>query len=198
MKTWFIQGRRVGPVPHDWRAQLAERLGERPRRLGAWVELALFGALECLDAAGEKALDDSVLLSVSSVHGPDIALRKSLDEAREGPPLPIGFLNSQPGQVLPALARYLRWRGDGRCLTTRHEHTALWLAGLRAGPGGLLLGWVDEDTPGRSDWLRLLPAVPSSPAKAAPFKALSIPSVTLVSADADALYIHHDENTQDE
>ena len=194
MRAWRITGRRIGPVPQDWRARLATRLGERPRRVGAWVELALFGALECLDAAGESALDDTALLSLSTLHGPDVALRKSLDEAREGPPLPIGFLNSQPGQVLPALARALRWHGDGRCLTARAPHTALWLAALRAGPGGLLIGWVDEDAPGRSDWLRLMPTELPGSLTPAPFEALASASVSIVAADAHTLYIASPEN----
>lgn len=44
------------PLPVDWRDQLAHRLGRRPRRVGLWTELAMFGARQCLDAAGEAAL----------------------------------------------------------------------------------------------------------------------------------------------
>jgi len=189
MKQWQIVGRRIGPLPVDWRARLATRLGGRPRRVGAWVELALYGALECLDDAGEAQLPDDALLTVSSVHGPDIALRHSLEEAREGAPLPIGFLNSQPGQVLPALAQYLDWCGDGRCLTTREAHTALWLAACSAGKDGLLLGWVDEDAPGRSDWLRLRPATHPRAVTPADFQQLSDSGIEVVSATADGLFI---------
>ncbi len=64
-KTWRPRDERlaghrahvaIDPLPADWRDQLAARLGARPRRLGAWTELAMFGALRCLDAAGETAL----------------------------------------------------------------------------------------------------------------------------------------------
>ncbi len=189
MKVWHITGRCIGPLPDDWRAQLAERLGGRPRRVGAWVELALFGALRCLDAAGERTLATDALLSVASVHGPDIALRASLAEAREGPPLPIGFLNSQPGQVLPALARYLGWQGDGRCLSTREPAAALWLAGVRAGAGGMLIGWVDEDAPGRSEWLRLQAAEPGADMRPGDFAALRDPALQFVAADAGRLWV---------
>ena len=189
MRRWQITGRHLGRVPEDWRARLASRLGSRPRRVGTWVELALFGALACMDDAGEATLDEAALLTVSSVHGPDAALRQALAEAREGPPLPIGFLNSQPGQVLPALARHLRWRGDGRCLTSRDPATALWLASPRAGAGGLLAGWVDEDAPGRSDWLRLVPAANGPALRRGHFDDLRDPSMTCVGADADGVWI---------
>lgn len=155
MKAWRITGHQFATPPDDWRTRLATRLGERPRRLGAWVELALWGARQCLDQAGEAQLPANALLSLSSLKGPDIALRNALAQAAEGVPMPIIFLNSQPAQALPALAQYLGWQGNGRCLTTREAALALQLVCLEAGSDGLLAGWVDEDAPGKSIWLRL-------------------------------------------
>ncbi len=158
LTAWRITGRFfAAPPPADWRAQLATRLGQRPRRIGEWAELALFGARQCLDSAGETRLPGGALLSLSSLHGPDIALRAALEQMGEGVPMPITFLNSQPSQALPALAQYLGWQGNGRCLTTRDPVRALQLACLEAGADGMLLGWVDEDAPGASIWLRLSP-----------------------------------------
>ena len=158
MTAWRITGRFfASPPPADWRAQLATRLGQRPRRIGEWAELALFGARQCLDHAGETDLPGGALLSLSSLHGPDIALHAALEQMHDGMPMPITFLNSQPSQALPALAQYLGWQGNGRCLTTRDPLLALQLACLEAGPDGLLAGWVDEDAPGTSVWLRLSP-----------------------------------------
>ena len=157
MKTWRITGRLFATPPADWRVQLATRLGQRPRRIGAWVELALWGARQCLDQAGEENLPAGALLSLSSLKGPDIALRNALEQAVEGIPMPIIFLNSQPSQALPALAQYLGWQGNGRCLTTRDPVLALQLACLEAGREGVLVGWVEEDAPGKSIWLRLMP-----------------------------------------
>ena len=155
MKAWRVTGRQFAVPPADWRAQLATRLGERPRRLGEWVELALWGARLCLDHAGEAQLPANVLLTLSSLKGPDLALRSALAQASDGVPMPITFLNSQPAQALPALAQYLGWQGNGRCLTTRESGLALQLACLESGKEGLLAGWVDEDAPGKSMWLRL-------------------------------------------
>lgn len=157
MKAWRITGRQFAAPPADWRAQLATRLGQRPRRLGEWVELALWGARQCLDQAGENQSPAQALLTLSSLKGPDTALRNALAQAAEGVPMPITFLNSQPAQALPAFAQYLGWQGNGRCLTTREPGLALLLACLEAGEDGVLAGWVDEDAPGKSIWLRLLP-----------------------------------------
>lgn len=46
-RLWQVTGRSVG-LPADWHERLVARLGQRPRRLGTWTELALYGALECL------------------------------------------------------------------------------------------------------------------------------------------------------
>jgi hypothetical protein len=190
MNAWHIAGRHfAAPPPPDWRQRLASRLGERPRRVGSWVELALYGALACLEDAGETRLPDAALLTLSTLHGPDIALRAALAEAADGLPLPIGFLVSQPGQVLPALAHYLQWHGDARCLSTRQPQTALHLACLEAGAAGLLAGWVDEDTPGRSTWLRLVPATAPAGLQAAGFAQLADPANRFLSFTAGVLHV---------
>lgn len=156
MTRWRILGRSAfAPPPDDWRAALVRRLGQRPRRLGEWAELALAGALACLDDGGETQLPAAALLSLSSANGPLTALRDALAMARNELPMPIGFLQSQPGLVLPVLAQHLGWSGNGRCLTTRDPLSALWLACAEADPaGGVLLGWVEE---GDGRWLRAVP-----------------------------------------
>ena len=59
------------------------------------------------------------------------------------------------GGGIAALGQYLGWQGNGRFLTTREPALALLLACLEAGEDGLLAGWVDENAPGMSVWLRL-------------------------------------------
>ena len=193
MKVWRISGRYfASPPPADWRAQLATRLGHRPRRIGEWAELALLGARHCLDNAGEADLPADALLSLSSLHGPDIALRAALDQAKEGVPMPIAFLGSQASQVLPTLAHYLGWQGNGRCLTSRDPVLALHLACLEAGAGGLLAGWVDEDAPGTSFWLRLVPAAPGhSPLAGASFAMLEDAQFNYLAFDGLQLQLGH-------
>jgi hypothetical protein len=143
-----------------------------------------------MDAASEAALPADALLSVATLHGPDVALRAALAEARDGLPLPIGFLMSQPGQVLPALARHLAWRGDGRCLAARDPAAALALACAGAPTGGMLLGWVDEDDGGRSLWLRLVAdAVAGVRLRAGAFAELADPALTHLAVDAMRLRV---------
>lgn len=193
--VWTLTGRCfAAPPPDDWRTQLAARLGERPRRVGAWVELALYGALRCLDDAGEARLPDAATLNLATARGPDLALRATLQEARDGLPLPIGFLTSQPSQALPALARYLGWCGDGRCQSTADPVSTLDFACSDAGPAGLLAGWVDENDPLRSLWLRLVaaPAGAPRPAQAALFTDLADPAVRLLTVGSDGLRIHRE------
>lgn len=147
------------PPAADWRPALARRLGQKPRRLGVWAELALAGALSCLDQAGEKTLPAKALLSLSSLSGPHAVLHDSLHGLASELPMPIAFLQSQPGQVLPVLAQHLGWSGDGRCLASREPLAALRLACGEADPAaGFLLGWVDETDGGRSVWLRAVAA----------------------------------------
>lgn len=155
MTRWRVTGRAVlAPPPADWREALARRLGQRPRRLGTWAELALAGALACLDEAGEAVLPPAALLTVGSLDGPKHALLDALASVGSELPMPIGFLQSQPSQILPVLARHLGWSGNGRVLNTREPLAALRVALAEAEPaGGLLIGWVEDDF---CRWLRVV------------------------------------------
>lgn len=145
----------LDPLPADWRDQLARRLGTRPRRIGAWAELALHGARLCLDAAQEDQLHDGALLRVVGVHGPMGATRLVAEQARQGLPLPFTFMQSQPSQTLAALSQHLGWQGDARYVLCRDTHAALQLAQLECGDAGLLIGTVEEDL--RTEWWRYTP-----------------------------------------
>lgn len=171
MRLWRVIGRaEMAPPAADWRETLARRLGQRPRRLGAWAELALFGALACLDEAGEAALPAGALLSVSSVDGPKRALDDALSSLGNELPMPIGFLQSQPSQLLPVLARHLGWSGNGRVLNTRRPQDALRVALSEADPrDGVLIGWVEDDF---CRWLRVVGASGPLPESTGDFPAL--------------------------
>jgi hypothetical protein len=145
----------VDPLPADWRDRLAERLGQRPRRIGPWAELALYGARLCLDSAQEPALPAGAQLRVASLSGPMAATRTIAEQARLGLPMPFAFMQSQPSQMLAALSRHLAWQGDARFTLCRDQAAVLALAQQESGAAGLLLGWVEEDR--RTEWWRMVP-----------------------------------------
>jgi hypothetical protein len=145
----------VEPLPEDWRASLAERLGQRPRRIGPWAELALYGARLCLDAAGEPTLPAGTQLRIASRLAPMAAARAIAEQARVGLPMPFAFMQSQPSQMLAALSQHLAWQGDARFSLCRDPHAALQLAQQDGHmTGSLLVGWVEEDR--RTEWWRLV------------------------------------------
>lgn len=165
MTVYRIRARSEYSLPMDWRERLATRLGGRPRRIGRWAELGLFGAMECLVAAEESIFPEQAALVLSSQHGPALAMREALVQARDGLPLPLTFLQIQPSQLLATLSSQLRWCGDARFISQPDPLAVLELALTMVGDNadGLLLGWVNElgveGAPCDSSlWLRIEPA----------------------------------------
>jgi hypothetical protein len=149
----------IDPPPAGWRDALAMRLGARPRRIGAWAELALHGAWQCLDAAGETALPADARLRVSSLSGPREVTCACLAQLRAGIPLPFDFMQSQPALMLAALVKGLGWQGDASYFMGRDLPRLASLALHGAGPGGLLMGQVEEGPASLSSvWWRWVPA----------------------------------------
>ncbi|RZL64788.1 MAG: hypothetical protein EOP81_07170 [Variovorax sp.] len=150
------------PPPLDWREALAHRLGQRPRRIGLWAELALYGARQCLDAAGETALPPGARVRVASLSGPRSAMRASVGQLATGLPMPFSFMQSQPALMLAALGQSLAWHGDAAFVAGRDAVAVQRFALRGAGPDGVLLGWVEEGAeqadPLRTEWWRLRPA----------------------------------------
>ena len=151
---WKITGRARAQLPDDWRTRLAARLGQRPRRIGMLAELALYGALDCLDDAGETILPGDVVLRVCSMCGASDSISQVLEQNRQELPMPFSFLQSQTSQLLPALAAALKWQGDAGIILASDPINLVKLAVAQAGPSGVLLGWVEE-APGSSIWIRL-------------------------------------------
>ncbi len=146
------------PPPEGWREALAARLGGRPRRLGRWAELALWGAFGCLDAAGLATLPAGACLRLCSANGPTPPLDAALASLRAGElPMPFAFLQSQPAVGLAALAAALRWQGDALVLSHREAAALLRLYAPRWREG-VLLGWVDERPALRSTWCWIGPS----------------------------------------
>lgn len=105
MKIFSISGRCVAmPPPPDWRMQLIQMLGTKPRRIGTWAELGLYGALRCMADAGEAELPEDAILMLASRRGTYAATDLVLEQMREGLPMPLAFLQTQPSQLLALLA----------------------------------------------------------------------------------------------
>lgn len=156
--SWQITGHSAfSAVPDDWHPRLVQHLGQRPRRLGLHTELALYGAFEALAMAGERTLPADTVVRVCSLRGPVTAISAVLEQARSDLPMPFSFLQSQPSQMLAALAAALHWQGDASFVLARDPLALITLALHQARQRGLLLGWVEEDAPGYSRWLRLVP-----------------------------------------
>ncbi len=156
MKTFTISGRCLAsPPPSDWREQLAQMLGAKPRRIGTWAELGLYGALRCMADAGETALPPDAQIWLGSLRGTYAATDIVLDQMRADLPMPLAFLQTQPNQLLALLGARLQWKGHACFVAGGEPQALLSLAAAQAGSGGILLGWVDEMDGGTTNWLRL-------------------------------------------
>lgn len=167
MSTGFTAAWRIAshftadPLPADWRDQLAHRLGRRPRRVGLWTELAMYGARRCLDEAGEGPLPAGARLRVSSMRGAWGATHAALAQLDAGMLMPFTFMQSQAALMLAEVGRCLEWQGDASFALCRDPQQLLRLAQVGAGSAGLLVGVVEEERNGekpRSEWWRLVPA----------------------------------------
>ncbi|MBI5008046.1 MAG: hypothetical protein HZB95_13090 [Nitrosomonadales bacterium] len=178
MKTFAIQGRCLA-APPDWRERLAAMLGAKPRRIGNWAELGLYGALCCLADAGETALPPDALLMLGSRRGTYVPTGQVLDQMRDDLPMPLMFLQTQPSQLLALLAARMHWRGHAAFIAGGSPQALLELAAVQSGSAGALLGWVDEMDGGSTQWLRLKPCeVGGNEWKPAAAEALFMPDIT--------------------
>jgi hypothetical protein len=162
MTAWRTAAHFVAhPPPAEWRDDLARRIGRRPRRVGLWTELAMYGARCCLDMAGETVLPADARLRVASLRGAWGATQVGLTQLDAGLPMPFTFMQSQPALMLAEVGRCLEWQGDASFMLCRDAPRLLALSKLGAGRGGLLFGTVEEardDEPPRTEWWRLVPA----------------------------------------
>ena len=156
MRSFSVTGRCLAnPPPADWREQLTQLLGAKPRRIGTWAELGLYGALCCLADAGEKTLPPDAILLLTSRRGTYAATSAALVQMHDDLPLPLTFLQTQPSQLLALLAAQMDWSGHACFLAGAQPQDLLRLAAAQAGDGGVLLGCVDETNGGSTNWLRL-------------------------------------------
>ena len=158
----------AAPPPPEWRERLPQLLGERPRRLGLFAELALYGALECLNRAPRADLSVNLVLRLGSSTGAASATHEiTRQRVADGMPMPFSFLQSQPAQTLAAIARYLNWQGDACFQIHDAPLTCLHLACIEAAAmaAPVLCGWADDWPSARTHWLYLQPVDhPQAPA----------------------------------
>ncbi|MBI4808306.1 MAG: hypothetical protein HY799_05120 [Nitrosomonadales bacterium] len=184
MTTFAIQGRCLAaPPPLDWREQLARMLGAKPRRIGNWAELGMYGALSCLADSGEGELPPDALLMLGSQRGTYVSTGQVLEQMRDDLPMPLTFLQTQPSQLLALLAAQMRWRGHAGFVAGGTPQALLQLASAQCGRAGMLLGWVDEMDGGSSLWLRLRPCEVSGD------KPVVASAESMFSLDATHLYV---------
>ena len=156
MTSFTVSGRCIAaPPPADWPEQLVQLLGTKPRRIGTWAELGLYGALRCIADAGEKTLSPDAVLLLTSRRGTYAATGKALEQMQDDALMPLTFLQTQPSQLLAWLAAQMDWTGHACFLATAQPQDLLRLVTAQAGAGGALLGYVDETNGGTSNWLRL-------------------------------------------
>ena len=98
-------------------------------------------------------------MRLSSLRGSRSAIFRTLEQNRDDLPLPFSFLQSQTSQVLAALSVALNWQGDASVILARDPMDVAKLACHQADSNGMLLGWVEEEKPACSLWLRLAPCV---------------------------------------
>jgi hypothetical protein len=158
MKTFSVDGRCVAtPPPADWREQLILMLGAKPRRIGTWAELGLYGALRCMADAAETSLPDDALLVLASRRGTYAATNTVLAQMQDDLPMPLAFLQTLSSQLLAHLASQLNWQGNATFIAGSDLNAVLALVAAQAGKRGVLLGFVDEFNGGATNWLRLRP-----------------------------------------
>lgn len=140
----------------DLRAELKQRLGQAPRRLSPFIQLALVGAL---DALRDRAPADW-RLAIGTARGAMDELKELMEMHERGEmPMPLTFINSQVhiiGHYLAQLTGCIESVEVGDC-DQGGEDMQLWLS-QHASSDHTLWGWVDVESPwepARSDWLCL-------------------------------------------
>lgn len=140
----------------DLRAELKLRLGQAPRRLSPFIQMALIGALDAL-----KATDPAQWrLALGTASGAVDELRELMDmHVRGEMPMPLTFINSQihiVGHYLAQLTGRIQSVEVGDS-DQNGEEIQLWHSQLSPNTH-TLWGWVDLACPwqrARSDWLCL-------------------------------------------
>jgi hypothetical protein len=170
IRTFRIRARYWEPITLNWRDQLIQLMGVKPRRLSLWCELGLLGALSCIKTANITLTSDHQI-RVYSEQGTFTAIATALEQTKEDLPMPFTFMQTQPGQLFNALGTQLNWHGDGYVIFAEHIHTAEEMLLSDIADSGLI-GWVDEEPELQSWWLWLEEAIAPTAVKWQPIDSL--------------------------
>ena len=158
--TWQILARSSDSIPEDWREQMVMMLGHKPRRVSAFTEAVLYGALECMTQNPQLNVARLSALRITTQKGPRTASRKRIAQSTHELPMPFTFLHSQLGQALASLTHALSWQGDASILIGNNTSDFIRMSLISSHSHDVLLGWVDEindDDPQKNHWLWLSP-----------------------------------------
>jgi hypothetical protein len=151
-------------IPRHQLAQLVrERFGGELRRTGTFAQIGMLGAVACLEAAPRAS---SLGVLWSSTYGAREAAQAALAESAGGEPvMPFTFIATQPHLLATLLAQ--RGAPVTRAAFVHvdppESPLLLGLAGAWLGScDAVLLGYVEEGEPHRSDWRLLRSDVISS------------------------------------
>lgn len=140
----------------DLRAALKQRLGQAPRRLSPFIQMALIGALDALQATATTEWR----LALGTERGAVDEMRELMEmHVRGEMPMPLTFINSQihiVGHYLAQLSGRIQCVEVGDSDQNGAE-IQLWHS-LLSPHADTLWGWVDLASPwqpARSDWLCL-------------------------------------------
>jgi hypothetical protein len=133
---------------------LTRQLGERPRRLGVFAQLALAGALECRERvralAAEIPSDTAMLLTSEFAVWMELAPRLASFNVNDQAPTPYEFLAVQGNSACLAVAQRLGIAGEVLLLASDDESRDMVVATLASDSPGLLLGRVEI---GECEWI---------------------------------------------
>lgn len=159
---WQVSARSAPIWSEQWVLRLIQLLGHKPRRLSAFSQAVLYGALDCLSCVPEAERKQLSVLRLSTRQGAHTSTLKMIEVSQSDLPMPFVFLQSQLNQALTALLAALKWQGDASLLMTKNDDDFVKMALLSAQSGSsVLLGWADELTEHSLDmqhWLWLTPA----------------------------------------
>ena len=143
----------------EWKTELSQRIGYKPRRISQLAQMALLGVLQCLEKANQPALPHDCAIRIITSYGTAKTTQTALTDLKnQEPVLPFAFLQTQVSQILAAISQTLHWQGEGLVFTAANEPLLVQQLIATANSSLLLIGWLDENMDaemGCNEWVLL-------------------------------------------